>query len=213
MTAITSRNSADLCGKWLILTLCFCKWHKGKRIGDIRGWWDVLKLVVYKVCRKSQNTGDIQTYLTKDSKNWVNKNKIKKIESIMQPHLLYLWCESKASCEGKLPTYNNERKNRGENYRQKFTGRKETWWDTHDVDVIFLQVNLELEFFQISLIVMMIVFHLYPYHLFHSHPSCKAKLVLQTQAPMHQGVKTNRWFIHWGSLKVHYRLKPMLLFA
>ena len=190
MTAITSRKNADLCSKGLILILCIRRLRR-KRMRDIRGWWDVLKLVVYKVCRKSQNTSNIQTYLTKDSKNWVNKDNINKIVSVMQPHLLYLWCESKASCEGKLPTYNSERKNGGENYREKLTGRKETW-DTHDVDVLFWQVNLELEFFQISPIVMMIVFHLYSYHLFHSHPSCKAKLALQTQAPIHQRAKSNR---------------------
>lgn len=58
--------------------------------------------------------------------------------------------------------------------------------DTHDVDVIFLQANLELEFFQISPVVMMIGFHLHSCHLFHPHPSCKAKLVPQMQAPIHQ---------------------------
>lgn len=87
------------------------------------------------------------------------------------------------------------------------TGRKGTWEDNYDVHVLFLQVNLELEFFQISPIVMMTGFHLYSYRLFHLHPSCKAKLVLQMQAPIHQRKKQSQL-----SLTVLYRLKQIIYY-
>lgn len=74
----------------------------------------------------------------------------------------------------------------------KTTVKKAMRRDSHDVDVIFLQVNQELGFFQISLVVMMIWFHLHSYPLFHPHPSCKAISVPQRQAPIHQRVKNKQ---------------------